>query len=151
MNLKYKSISEKLVKFDNFSSKNAPFKNINSLLSRKYSPKKLISRHNEQPNTFKRQEYKGKIYIQHIRKNVFRIRNKIRIRNQLKCRILIRKNHSGSTTLQSRKGYRNKQKEIKLGTIVEKNNGISTGNHTLNELKKINLQDDTDSHTDQAL
>jgi hypothetical protein len=35
-------------------------------------------------------------------------------------------------------GVSKKQKEIKLGTIVE-NKEISTGNHTLNELREINL------------
>ncbi len=51
---------------------------------------KLISRHNEQPNTLTRQ-IQGKIYVKNIRKNL------CRIRNQLRSRIWIRKNHSGST------------------------------------------------------
>jgi hypothetical protein len=68
MNLKL-NYSGKLVKFDNFSKKNAQLKNINSFLfvKKKYSPKKLISFRNEQPNTLIRQEYKGKIYVNNIR------------------------------------------------------------------------------------
>ena len=38
---------------------------MNSLLSEKH-PKKLISRHNMQPNTLTRREFKGKIYVQNI-------------------------------------------------------------------------------------
>ncbi len=64
-----------------FLNKNAQFKHINSFLSKKYSPKKLMSRHNEQPNTIT------------IRKNLCRIRNRIRIRSwsQLTSRIRIGK------------------------------------------------------------
>ncbi len=50
-------------------------------------------------NTVTRQECKGKIYVKNIRKNLCRIRQRIRIRNQLKSRIWIREKHSGSTTL----------------------------------------------------
>ncbi len=38
------------------------------LFIKKNFPKKLISRHNEQPNPLTRQEYKGKIYVKNIRK-----------------------------------------------------------------------------------
>jgi hypothetical protein len=80
-----------MVKFDNFSTKMiAYFKKINSFLSKKYSVNKLISRNNEQPNTLTRQEYKSKIYVKNIRKNL------CRIRKQLKSRILIQKNHPDS-------------------------------------------------------
>jgi hypothetical protein len=53
------------------------------------SPKKLISRHNMQPN---KREYEGRIYVENtcIRINACRIQNRIRIRNQLKSRIRIR-------------------------------------------------------------
>jgi hypothetical protein len=53
-------------------------------LSKKYFPKKLISRHNKQPNTLTRQEYKGKTYVKINR-------NRIRILNQLKSRFKLRK------------------------------------------------------------
>jgi hypothetical protein len=71
----------------NVLNNNADFKIMNFFLSKKYSHKKLISRHNDQPNTLTRQEHKGKIYVKNIRKN------SCRIRNQLKStiRILIRK------------------------------------------------------------
>jgi hypothetical protein len=39
-----------------------------------------------EPNTLTRREYKGKIYVENIRKNSCRILNRIRIRNQLKSR-----------------------------------------------------------------
>ncbi len=51
---------------------------------------------NMQPNTLTRREYKGKIYVKNI------IKSSCRILNQLKSRIRIRKNHSGSTTTQIR-------------------------------------------------
>ncbi len=53
-------------------------------------PKKLISRHNMQPN---KREYEGRIYVEKtcIRKNACRIQNRIRIWNQLRSRIRIRK------------------------------------------------------------
>jgi hypothetical protein len=44
-----------------FLNKTTQFKNTNSLLSTKYSPKQLMSRHNEQ-------EYKIKIYVKNIKK-----------------------------------------------------------------------------------
>jgi hypothetical protein len=54
----------------------------------------LISRQNEQPYTLTGQEYKSKNYGKNIRTNLCRIRNRIRIRNQLKSRIRIRKKNS---------------------------------------------------------
>jgi hypothetical protein len=59
MNLKEK-YSENWKIFDSSSTQNAQFENINSFLSKKYSSKKLTSRHNEQPKTLTRQEYKSK-------------------------------------------------------------------------------------------
>ncbi len=57
-------LSKKLIIFDNFSTKNAQFKYINSFLSKKL-PKKLTSRHNVQPKRLTRREYKGnlKFYV----------------------------------------------------------------------------------------
>ncbi len=55
-----------MIEFDDFSTKVLSLKIINSFLSNKYSPKKLISRHNEQPNTLARREYEGKIYVKNI-------------------------------------------------------------------------------------
>jgi hypothetical protein len=46
-------------------------------LSKNYSPKRLIPRHNEQPNTVTRQEYKRKIYVENTGKNLCRIRNQV--------------------------------------------------------------------------
>ncbi len=88
--LRIRNESEKLVNCT-VSRQKCSIKKYNSFLSKKYSPKKLISRHNEQPNTPARQEYKGKIYVKNIRQKSCRIRNRIRIRNQLKSRIRIRK------------------------------------------------------------
>jgi len=51
-----------------FSTKMLNLKILNSCLSQKYSHQNLISRHNEQPNTLKRREYKGKIYIKNMKK-----------------------------------------------------------------------------------
>ncbi len=68
-----KTTSEKLIN-GQFLTKNAQLKNINSFFKKNF-PKKIISRHNVQPN-------KGKIYVK-IRK--------------ISCRIL--KKQSGSTTL----------------------------------------------------
>jgi hypothetical protein len=51
-----------------FLNINARLKNMNSFLSKKYSPEKLISHHNEQPNTLTRQENKDKIYVKNTRK-----------------------------------------------------------------------------------
>ncbi len=76
-----------------FLNKNAQLKKKQFLFVKeiRYSPKKLISRHNEQPNTLTRQEYKGKIYVKKIRTNLCRIQDRIQIRNQLKSMIRIRK------------------------------------------------------------
>jgi hypothetical protein len=76
-----------------------------SFLSQNYSPKKLTSRHNEQPNTFTRQEYKGKF--------MSRILEKMYVGSEVesgsepesesetnrKVGSGSEKNHSGSTTL----------------------------------------------------
>jgi hypothetical protein len=64
---------------------------MNSFLSKKDSPKKLLTRHTEQPYTLTRQEYKSKNYVKNIKTNLCRIRNRIRIRNKLKSRIRIQK------------------------------------------------------------
>ncbi len=50
-----------------------------------------ISRHDKQPNTPARQEYKGKIYVKNFRKKL--------CRNQRKVGSGSEKNHSGSSTL----------------------------------------------------
>ncbi len=86
-----------------FLNKNAQFKNItkikntHSFLSKNFFLESLylviICNHQT------RREYKGKIYVKNIRKKSCRIRNRIRIWNQLKSRIRVRKNHSWSTTL----------------------------------------------------
>jgi hypothetical protein len=69
MNLK-ENYSEKLVKFVNFSTKMVNLKIQFPFCPKKYSTRKLISRHNEQSNTLTRQEeYKGKIYVKNIGKN----------------------------------------------------------------------------------
>jgi hypothetical protein len=82
-------------KFEYFSTKNAHFKNINSFLSKKYSLKSLSVSHHNNLTTLARQEYKGKIYVKHIRKNLIYIgsetgsgseKQKLRIHNAaLKC------------------------------------------------------------------
>ncbi len=57
-----------------FLNKNGKLKNINSFLSKEFSPKKVpVSRHNEQHNTLTRQEYKSKINVKNIRKKSCRI------------------------------------------------------------------------------
>ncbi len=50
-----------------------------------------ISRHDEQPNTPARQEYKGKIYVKNFRKDL--------CRNQRKVGFGSEKNHSVETNL----------------------------------------------------
>jgi|688.fasta_scaffold804246_1 hypothetical protein len=62
-------------------------------MSKKYSPKKLISRNNEQTITLTttRQEYKDKILCQDYEKNLCRIR--IRIRNNCKVESGSEKNY----------------------------------------------------------
>jgi hypothetical protein len=67
--------------------------------------------------TLTRQEYKDNINVKNIREKLCRIRNRIRIRNQLKSRIRIRKNHSGSTTLIKTKPA--EQREVEHDTHVE--------------------------------
>jgi hypothetical protein len=62
----------------------------------------------------------GKIYVKNNRKNSCRIRNRIRILNQLKSRIRIReKKHSGSTTLavRAKKSYLGWQ-NLRDGSLV---------------------------------
>jgi hypothetical protein len=49
--------------------------------------------HNMQPNTFTGQEYNGKIYVKNFRKNLCRIRNKLKSR--IRIRICIRKKSFG--------------------------------------------------------
>jgi hypothetical protein len=63
------------------------------------------------PNTFKRRENKGEIYVKNIRKNSRRIRNRIRIRRSIRNKMIVgsgsEKEHSGSTTLISGVGKKN--------------------------------------------
>ncbi len=72
-------------------------------MSKKYSPKKLISRHNEQPKTLTRQEYKGKIYVKNIRKNHVGFETGSGFGSETNRKVGSgsgsEKNHSGSTTL----------------------------------------------------
>ncbi len=53
----------KICKIWEFLNTNARLKNMNSFLSKKYSPEKLISHHNEQPYTLTRQKYKDKTNV----------------------------------------------------------------------------------------
>ncbi len=65
-------------------------RNINSFLSKKYSRKKIVSLHNEQPVQGRN---KGKIYVKNILEKVH-----VGSETNWKLRSGSRKNHSGSTT-----------------------------------------------------
>ncbi len=59
----------KTFKIWQFLNKNAQLKNINAFVVKNMSKKIMpVSRHNMQPNTLTRKEYKGKLYVKNIRK-----------------------------------------------------------------------------------